>query len=310
MDILDSFKEHLTPEDMLKLEESIKTLIDDKAKVRADLIVEEETKRLEALAEEFTEKEVKTRLDEALTKMTEEYETKTRLFKETTVEKLQEMADAYVQEQLTEGIELAIEKLEEEYSEKMQKLEESVLDNLDKFLDVEITSKISDSLLETIAVNEAFKPIVNGIMSLFETNYVSLDNDGKKLVEDAEAKVVAVEAKLTESYETKIALQSKIDKLETSLFIESKVGSLTKTSQDKIKSMFEGKSLDEVKKSIGTVIEVLEERDNLEDDTSKMNEDLIASDDLTVDDSSSVNELDESVDEELKIKLEKINYFL
>lgn len=307
MGILDSFKEHLSPEDLATLEESVKTLIDEKAKVRAELIVEEETKRLEALAEEFTEKEVKTRLEEALTKIEDEYETKTRLFKETAIEKLQDLADAYVNEQLTEGIELAIEKLEDEYETKMQKLEESVLDNLDKFLDVEITSKISDSLLENIAVNEAFKPIINGIMGLFESNYVALDVDGTKLVKEAEIKVQEAEKKLNESYETKIALQTKIDTLRTDLLISKKVGSLTKTNQTKVKSMFEGKSFDDVKKNIDTVIEVLEERDQEDESRTKLNEDIFATDDL---ETKETEKLDESEDSEAKIRLEKINYFL
>lgn len=307
MNILESLKEHLSPEDLAAFEESVKTLVEDKAKARAELMVEEETKRLEALAEEFTEKEVTARVEAEVQKLEEEYETKTKLFKETAATKLQEYADKYVTEQVNEAVAFEIEKLESENEQKMNKLEESIIDNFDKFLDLEITSKISDSLLESIAINEAYKPIIEGISKLFEANYTKLDVDTSKLVEVEKEKQTALEKKLEESYEGKMELKTKVDLLETKLLISEKTASLKESDKSKVKEIFEGKSYDEVSKKIDIFLEMLTENEKEETEVkTTINEDIFTTEEEVV-----INEekIEEEKDER-KIRLEKINQYL
>lgn len=312
MSILDKFKENLTPEDFTQLEESVKELIEEKAKIRAEAIVAEETTRIEALAEEFTERELVTRLDEAVANLETEYAEKTEKFRVAAVEKIEALAESYVAEQVESIVAAKLTALDEEYEAAVQELEETVVADLDRFLDVEITSKISDELLEGIAINETFKPIVNGIKSLFESHFVSLDVDSKEIVAAAEEKSKKLTSKLNETYTSKIALQETIDTLRTELLISNRTDGLTSTQKSKVKSMFEGKSYDEVSKKINTFIEVLEERDSLNETIEEtVNNDIFLNEeDETEDDSKTTEVLDESEDESYKIRLEKINYYL
>lgn len=274
--MLDKFKESLSAEDFEALEESIKTLIEEKAKVRAEMLVENEKIRLEELAAEFVEQELKTRVDEAIVELETKYEKDTADFKEATIEKLQEHADAYVEKVIADKLFEKREELQVEFDTKLEELEESIHDNLDKFLDLEITSKISDELLESVAINETFKPIIAGITSLFEQHYVEIDTTGAEKIATLEAKVKATETKLDESYEQKMELSAQVDTLKAGLLIATKCDGLTKTQKDRVVTMFEGKSFDEVKSKIGTFLEVLEEKETLDVEEEIINEDIFA----------------------------------
>ena len=310
MSILDKFKDSLSPEDYVQLEESITGLIEEKAKIRAEALVAEETLRIEALAEEFTEREIATRLDEAVAKMEEDYAEKTERFKAAAVEKIEGYAEKYVAEQVATIVDSKLQMIDEEYERELTKLEETVISDLDKFLDIEISTKISDELLESIAINETFKPIIGGIKSLFESHFVSLDVDSQEIVKTAEAKATKMTDKLNDSYSEKIALQGKIDELQTSLLIAKKTDGLTSSAKAKVRSMFEGKEYSEVNKKIDTFIEVLEERESLlelADET--INDDLFLNEDEEKEDEKE-EELTETVKDDLEIRLEKINYYL
>lgn len=281
MSVFDKFKEGLSAEEFAELETAVTSLIEEKAtekaKLIAEVLVEEEKDRLEALAEEFTETELATRLEEAKAKLELEYQEMTETFKEVTVEKLQEHANAYVEFVLKEKITEKETELEEEFEVRLAQLEETVNENLDKFLDAEITSKISDELLEGIAINEAFKPIISGIQNLFETHYVNVESDGVKKTEELQAKVAELETKLDESYESKIALNEKVDSLKAGLLIAAKSEGLTLTQKNRLVTMFEGKSYDEVKSKIDTFVQVLEEKETFErTELENINEDIFA----------------------------------
>ena len=260
--VLDKFKDGLSPEAFTELEESVTALIEEKAKIRGEMIVEEEKSRLEELAESFCEQEVKTRLELKEKALVESYEAKTNEFKETAVEKLQALADKYVTEQLAEAIAKETEKLEEKYEAKFEKLEESVLDNLDKFLDMEITNKISDEVLKEHAINQAYAPVVDGIFKLFESTLVALDSDGEKTIKESEEKTAELTKKLNESYQATINLQKKNDELKTGLLIASKIDGLSNKMKSRVITMFEGKSFDEVASKIDTFVQVLEEAES------------------------------------------------
>ena len=282
MSVFDKFKEGLSAEEFAELESSFTQLVEEKAqekaKLIAEILIEEEKDRLEALAEEFTESEIKTRLEEATAKLEAEFEEKTELFKETAIEKLQEHANAYVAATLKEKLEEKETELEEEFSARVTKLEESVMDNLDRFLDAEITEKISDELLTSIAINEAYKPIIAGIQSLFESHYVTVEPDQVKQTEVLSAKVAELETKLDESYQSKMELNEKVDELKAGLLIAAKSEGLTKTQKDRLVTMFEGKSYDEVKSKIDTYVQVLEEKESFEreEEVVAINEDIFA----------------------------------
>lgn len=310
MNVLEKFKDSLSAEDFVQLEESITKLIEEKAKTRADLIVEEVKTELETLAEQYTKQEIETALATKATELQEEYDRKTELFKETAIEKIQEMAEGYVAKEVEEKVSEIKTQLEEEYSEKIQSLEENVVDKLDKFLDLEITSKISDELLESVAINETYAPIIAGIQSLFESKFVSLDSEGKSIVESAKSEAETLKTKLNETMSEKIAMAEKIEKLQTGLLIATKTEGLTESQKDRVMVMLEGKGFDEVSSKIDTVVDIITESE----DAFYKNDELDEKDNTDVF-AGHVDEINETVVVDKKegndeIKFKNVNYLL
>lgn len=315
--VLEKFQESLSPEVFAELEESIQNLIEEKARTRAEFLIEEEKIRLEELAEDFCKQEIEARYEVKEKELKESYEAKTEEFKATAIEKLQELSEKYVEEQLTEAKKTIVEDLETKYTEKFEKLEESVLDNLDKFLDMEITSKISDDLLKEVAINEAYKPLISGIFNLFENNLVSLTSDGSKQIKEAEEKATKLQSELNESYQKSLKDHEKIDALKTGLLIASKVDGLTSKQKSRVISMFEGKSYDEVSSKIDTFVEILEENDNSHFESnsgksSKVKKEMINEDIFSIESDLELNENDDvkKEDDDVDIKLADINNLL
>jgi len=309
MSVFEKFKESLSAEDFAQLEESVNSVIEDKAKVRAELLVEEKTKQLEAMAEDFAEIEVANRLEEKLKEINENFEKKTSEYKAVVVEKVQELAEKYCEEKIQETLSLKIQELEEQYEEKVELIEQEVTDKLDSFLDAEILDRISPDLIKGIAINEALQPIVSGIMSLFENSLVAIDTDGDKIVKAEQAKAKKMEEKLNEAYSVNTKLQSKIDGLKTGLLIAGKVEGLTTKQKESVVSMFEGKSYDEVKAKIDEFVEILEERDSSlddDDEVSLINEDLFVSHTKEMEDEEEV--VVKPTDKDIRFK--KINELL
>lgn len=313
---LETFRESLTPEEYASIEEGIQKLIDEKAKVIAECVIAEEKSRLEELAEEFCEKEVKDRLELKEKELTESYSNKIEEFKKVATEELQTLADKYVTQEINEAVSKKEAELNEKFEEKVAKLEESVLDNLDKFLELEITSKIDNSLLESVAKYKAHEPIIEGILSLFENNLVALPQDGAKQIDEAKAEVEVTKTKLNESISEKIQLQSKIDTLKTGLLIATKCDGLTAKQKNRVVSMFEGKSFDEVNSKIDTFVEVLNENeyDFLEVSPKKgskkqsLNEDIFADVELEdIEDETKLDESEKTESDSFENMMEKIN---
>ena len=308
--VIEKFREGLSPEDFTQLEESIAALVEDKAKIRAEFLIEEEKNRLEELAEDFCKKEVSERLEKEKVALDEAYEVKVSEFKKTATEKLEEMADKYVDLKINESVSKKIVELEEQYEQKAQKLEETVLDQLDKFIDMEISSKISDELLTDIAINEAYKPVIQGVMKLFETNLVELNVDGSKQIKEMEKKVLESDKKLNEAYEEKIKLHEKNDKLKSACLIASKVDGLTNTQKKRVVNMFEGKNFDEVNSKIDDFVSLLEEKESEKSvDEYDINEDIFTG--LDSEDILNESEIEKSKEnDKIEFDWEKVNSIL
>lgn len=309
MSVLAKFKDSLSPEDFVQLEESITALIEEKAKTRADLIVEEVKAELETLAEEYTKQEVEKAISEKTAALEEEYQTKSELFKETAIEKIQEMAEGYVAKEVEEKVASIKSTLEEEYAEKVQSLEENVVDKLDKFLDLEISSKISDELLESVAINETYAPLIKGIQHLFESQFVALDSEGSQIVESATSEAKTLKTKLNEAHAEKIALAEKVEQLQTGLLIATKTEGLTESQKERVLVMLEGKGFEEVSGKIDTVVDIITESEDV----------LGGKDELDENDNTDVfagyvepiNEQTETkTDDVATFKFNKVNYLL
>lgn len=311
MDILEKFKEHLSAEDFVQLEESIVSLIEEKAKDRAALIVTDVKAELETLAEQYTLQEVDRLVSEKTTELEESYSSKTELFKETAIERLQELAEGFVAKEVSDKVAEIKTQLDEEYAEKIQSLEENVVDKLDKFLDLEISSKISDELLESVAINEAYAPIVNGIRDLFENKFVAIDAEGTKIVAEAKAEAETLKTKLNESMADKIELVKKVESLQTGLLIATKSEGLTESQKNRVTVMLEGKSFEEVAAKIDTVIDIISETEDVitgKTETEVINEDVFTGSVEEIVESASVESEVEKKDAE--IRLDRVRYLL
>jgi vacuolar-type H+-ATPase subunit H len=309
MSVLAKFKESLSPEDFVQLEESITALIEEKAKTRADLIVEEVKAELENLAEEFTKQEVEKAVAEKTAALEEEYQTKSELFKETAIEKIQEMAEGYVAKEVEEKVSELKAQLEEEYAEKVQSLEENVVDKLDKFLDLEISSKISDELLESVAINETYAPLIKGIQHLFESQFVALDSEGSQIVESATSEVKTLKTKLNESLSEKIALAEKVEKLQTGLLIATKTEGLTESQKERVLVMLEGKGFEEVSEKIDTVVDIITESEDVLGGKEELDEN--DNTDVFAGYVEPINEhIETKTDDVATFKFNKVNYLL
>jgi|TARA_R110001592_G_scaffold67388_1_gene206701 hypothetical protein len=224
MKIYDSLKDVLSVEQLDEFKAEVQNTIDEK--------VLSETSRIEKKAEEYVE-----------------------LVVEEKTETLTQKAEEYIEIQLSE----AKEEIIKEYDEKLEEMESTVVESLDRFLDNEISEKISDELVEAVAIDKQLLPLVNGIKSLFENNYVSLDTEGHSMLAKLSEEKEELEEKLSESIADKMELSELAEKAATELLIKQKSDELSIAESEKVESFFEGKSFDEVSEKIDNYIGLIQE---------------------------------------------------
>lgn len=261
MSVISKFKDGLSPEEFAELETSINAVIEEKAKERADLLIEVTKKELEDLAEEFTSQKVAQLVSEKTAELEESFKLRAEKFKDSAIEKLDEMAESYVAAEVEKRVEAVRTALEESHADKIQILEDNVVATLDKFLELEVSEKISDALLESIAINETYAPIVAGIRDLFETKYVALDVDGKSVVKESEEKAAALKTRLSESTDKNLALIAEMDKLKLENLVLRETASLTESQKSRVSIMLEGKSFADASSKISTILEIVSEKE-------------------------------------------------
>lgn len=272
MNILERFKDGLSPEDFKSLEESILTLIEEKADAKAkelaEIMVESETSRIETLAEAYVEQKTEEIRKEAEAaaqlRIDSEVKNHCEIFEAETSAKLAELSEELINKKVAE-IEMT---LKEEYDAKVVELEESIVDRLDRFLDAEITSKISDEVLMSVAINETYSPIIEGIRDLFEDRYVALDASGRKHIEEANKTIAALESKLNESVEDKMELYVEIDGLKKETLLLKKIENLTESNKTRVRELFEDKNFEETSKKIDGFIDLIKEKELAEETSS------------------------------------------
>ncbi len=238
MNIYESLKDVLSAEQLDEFKSEVQNTIDEK--------VLNETSRIEKKAEEYVE-----------------------LVIEEKTESLTVKAEEYIEIQLSE----AREELVSEYDGKLEELESNVVESLDRFLDNEISEKISDELLESVAIDKQLLPLVNGIKDLFETNYVALDTEGSSMLATLQKENESLEEKLSESISEKMELSELAEKAATELLIKQKVDELTISESEKVETFFDGKSFDEVSEKIDNYIGLVTEESSVSSH-SVLNEDV------------------------------------
>ena len=173
--------------------------------------------------------------------------------------KLEKLADEYCEKQIAEQVTAKTTQLSEKYEEDLEALESNIVEKLDQYLDLEISEKISDELLEKVAINETYAPIIKGIQELFESKYVALDTEGSKLLKDLTMKVESLEDKLATKINENIELNGLCEKAAVKTIISEKTVDLTPAHRQKVAMFFEGKDFDSIHKNIDSYVEMISE---------------------------------------------------
>ena len=169
------------------------------------------------------------------------------------------LAEEYVEKQVAEGMEAKTQELIAEYDERLDSLESEIVENLDKFLDMEISEKISDDLIKKIAVNETYEPIVEGIKSLFESQFMDLDVEGAKVLQASEDKLASLEESTSTHIAEKLELADEITDLKRSLLISEKVQDLTVSEKARVAKFTESRTFAELSEGIDEIVKVVTE---------------------------------------------------
>jgi hypothetical protein len=186
---------------------------------------------------------------------------KVKILVESEVKKLEDKAEEFCTKEVSERLELAKTALIKEYDGKFEKFENNLVEKLDLFLESEINSNISDEMINKIAVNETYRPIVEEIAKIFEEKYVALDTEGYGILKEAKEEIVKLEGEISNTISEKMEVVSENEKLKSAvLFLESVEG-LKKTQKEKVLSLIEGKEYKEIKKTIGSIIDLVVEQD-------------------------------------------------
>jgi hypothetical protein len=158
------------------------------------------------------------------------------------------------------------ETMDKEYAVKLEEatdaLESNIVEKLDAFLDHEITENITDEALDRVAINEVALPIVENIKKILEESAISLDVDGAKLLKDKDVEIANIKADNDKHIAESIEYKELAEKAATKLLIKDKTDGLKDEQTERVVSMFEGKSFDDVENKIDSFIDMIVEEEN------------------------------------------------
>ena len=222
--ITQKISETLSPEDMKIFESAM----DKKIKEAVALMEEETKKKYDVLAEKYCTKKI----EEATTTL------KTKFDEDLTSEKA---------------------KLIESYDGKLANLEQKLVSRLDAFHEHEVKNLISDEVIEKIAINETYAPIVDKVRKVFADHFVAIDTDGTAQLTESQKAVKALEKQLSEAIADKIVLEEKMDKTASYLMISEKTQGLKESQKKRVVNMFKDKKFSETQSKIDSFVDLIKE---------------------------------------------------
>lgn len=222
---------------------SISDKADEFCRQKIDSAVNLKTAQLESIAQKFCEKKAATIARKADKKLAEQKA------------KLAQLTQQYI-------VEYFDEKFQEKYGEELMAIEEKVVSGLDKYMAYAINEKIGPALITKTAVNETLAPIVKGIQSLFEEQYVPLNMSGTKKLKEANRRVAELETKLKNQVNDNIRLSEAAENAAKAALIAEKTAGFDADRKNRVKKFFESKSYSTVKDDIDNYCEVISEKVN------------------------------------------------
>lgn len=248
-------KANLSDEDLNTIKETFETAV----KARVD----EETKVVNGKADEYCRQKI----DSAVALKTQQLETLVEQFCEKKAATIARKADKKIAEQtkkletLTQQYinEFFEEKFKERYGEELQAIEDRVVEGVDVYFNYAVNEKINPELITKTAINETFAPIVQGIRSLFEEQYVPLNVSGTKKLKEANRKIAELESKLKEQYNENIRISEAAEQSAKKALIAEKTEGFTAEQKEKVNEFFQGKSFSSVKEDIDNYCSIITE---------------------------------------------------
>lgn len=225
------------------------------------------SKKMEQIAESLKDVLSSDDLDKIKQTISEMVDEKSKLAVEEETQRLEKLADSYCEERIAKELNEAKEALIEEYDKKMEEFETTIVEKVDRFIDLEISSKISDKTFETIAINETYGPVIEGVMKVFAENYkplgtVSPDkeiSEVKSQLKESATENKRLNSRIKQLHEEKLELSELTEKAATRLLIKENTEALTVSEKERVQEFFEGKSFDEVESKIGDFVEMITE---------------------------------------------------
>lgn len=168
------------------------------------------------------------------------------------IKAVEEAADKYIAEYFEKAF-------IDRYGEELQSIEENMLVQLDNYMSYAINEKIDNNLIEKTAVNETYGPIIKGIQSLFETQFVPLNNSGAKKLKEAKQANIELENTIRAQVNENIKLTEKNEALAKKALIAESAFGLNPSQKARLERYFESKDYKTTKEDIGSYVDMLVE---------------------------------------------------
>ncbi len=244
---------------------AVKKAFDEAVETR----VEEKTKLIAEKADEFSESRIQEEVAKQVAEQKAVMEKITNKYCAKKALTIAKKADKKVAEQMKKLeaaaqqyiVEYFDKEFEKKYGEELEQIEENVLTKLDMYLEHVITEKIDPSLIQTTAVNETYAPIISGIQSLFQEQYIPLNASGKKKLKELAAEKSELEESLKNQVDLNFELKEHNKVLQKAKLVAEACIGMSARDARKIRNYFEPKGLNETKADLPGFVQMLKERE-------------------------------------------------
>lgn len=161
-------------------------------------------------------------------------------------EEFKESASTLFEAALTARMNLETVRLEEEFaealSEEVEGLKEEMTTKIDQYLDYVVEQWVEENKLaiETSLRAEIAENFMEGLRNLFAESYINVPDDKVDVLGELQAQIEELEAKLDESINTQLELQSVIDEATKEATFDEVSEGLAATQVEKLRTLAEG----------------------------------------------------------------------
>jgi len=161
-------------------------------------------------------------------------------------EEFKENASTLFEAAVIARINLETVRLEEEYAEalfeEVEDLKEEMTTKIDQYLDYVVEQWIEDNKLaiENSLRSEIAENFMEGLYNLFAESYINVPEDRIDVLGELQAQIEELEAKLDESINTQLELQSVIDEATQEATFDEVSEGLAATQVEKLRTLAEG----------------------------------------------------------------------